>query len=313
MLSNLQYLRAFAAINVVYLHVLIGGNSYDRPSTMFPILGEWGANGVDIFFVISGFVMIYSQINNPKTIVNFYKSRLLRIVPIYWLITFTIIILFSIFPDIFRTFNTDFKKSISSLFFISQLVTNEFPIINVGWTLEWEMLFYLIFGISIYFRKLEKIVLFIFFLMIIIFLISKNLFFLEFFVGVIIGYIYFKFKINHFIALIILLIGVVSLSLSIDQSSQIVSYDRFIIWGLPSALIVFGAVNTKPLNNKIFLYLGNASYSIYLVQVLTIPAFYKAIDLLKINLNNDVLSIICLLSSVIFGCFFHTFVEKKLK
>ena len=82
MLSNLQYLRAFAAINVVYLHVLIGGNSYDRSSTMFPILGEWGANGVDIFFVISGFVMIYSQINNPKTIVNFYKSRLLRIVPI---------------------------------------------------------------------------------------------------------------------------------------------------------------------------------------------------------------------------------------
>ena len=113
MLSNLQYLRAFAAINVVYLHVLIGGNSYNRPSTMFPILGEWGANGVDIFFVISGFVMIYSQINNPKTIVNFYKSRLLRILPIYWLITFTIIILFSIFPDIFRTFNTDLKKSIS--------------------------------------------------------------------------------------------------------------------------------------------------------------------------------------------------------
>ena len=313
MLSNLQYLRAFAAINVVYLHVLIGGNSYDRPSTMFPILGEWGANGVDIFFVISGFVMIYSQINNPKTIVNFYKSRLLRIVPIYWLITFTIIILFTIFPDIFRTFETDFKKSISSFLFTSQLVTNEFPIINVGWTLEWEMLFYLIFGISIYFKKLERIVLFIFFSMIIIFLISKNLFFLEFFVGVIIGYIYFKFKINHFIALIILIIGVISLSLSIDQSSQIVSYDRFIIWGLPSALIVFGAVNTKPLNNKIFFYLGNASYSIYLVQVLTIPAFYKAIDLLKINLNNDVLSIICLLSSVIFGCFFHTFVEKKLK
>ena len=58
--------------------------------------------------------------------------------------------------------------------------------------------------------------------MIIIFLISKNLFFLEFFVGVIIGYIYFKFKINHFIALIILIIGIISLSLSIDQSSQIV-------------------------------------------------------------------------------------------
>ena len=163
MLSNLQYLRAFAAINVVYLHVLIGSNSYNKPSKMSFILGEWGANGVDIFFVISGFVMIYSQINNPKTILKFYKSRILRIVPIYWLITFTIILLFLFFPDIFRSFNTDVKKSISSFFFISQLMTKEFPVINVGWTLEWEMLFYLIFGISLYFQKLEKIVLFIFF------------------------------------------------------------------------------------------------------------------------------------------------------
>ena len=80
-----------------YLHVLIGGNSYNKPSKMSFILGEWGANGVDIFFVISGFVMIYSQINNPKTILKFYKSRLLRIVPIYWLITFTIILLFLFF------------------------------------------------------------------------------------------------------------------------------------------------------------------------------------------------------------------------
>ena len=118
--------------------------------------------------------------------------------------------------------------------------------------------------------------------MIVIFLISKNLFFLEFFMGVIIGYIYFKFKINHFVALLILFIGIISLSLSIDQSSHIINYDRFIIWGLPSALIVFGAVNTKPFYNKIFFYLGNASYSIYLVQVLTIPGFfYKAINLLK--------------------------------
>ena len=78
MLSNLQYLRAFAAINVVYLHVLIGGNSYNKSSKMYFILGEWGANGVDIFFVISGFVMIYSQINNPKTILKFYKSRFLN-------------------------------------------------------------------------------------------------------------------------------------------------------------------------------------------------------------------------------------------
>ena len=50
MINNLQLLRAFAAINVVYLHVLVGGESYGKPSIVFPYVGGWGANGVDIFF-----------------------------------------------------------------------------------------------------------------------------------------------------------------------------------------------------------------------------------------------------------------------
>ena len=49
MINNLQILRAFAAINVVYLHVLIGSQSYGKPTLVFPYVGEWGANGVDIF------------------------------------------------------------------------------------------------------------------------------------------------------------------------------------------------------------------------------------------------------------------------
>ena len=149
MINNLQLLRAFAAINVVYLHVLIGGESYGKPTVIFPYVGGWGANGVDIFFVISGFVMIYTHAINPKTILNFYKSRILRIVPVYWLITGFIILLYIIFPNIFRFLMIDIKSSVSSFLFISQLINNSNPIINLGWTLEWEMLFYLIFGIAI--------------------------------------------------------------------------------------------------------------------------------------------------------------------
>ena len=74
MIVNIQYLRAFAAINVVFLHVLIGAESYNRPAGILSFFGNWGANGVDIFFVISGFVMIYTQINNPNNIFIFYFS-----------------------------------------------------------------------------------------------------------------------------------------------------------------------------------------------------------------------------------------------
>ena len=119
MILNIQYLRAFAAINVVFLHVLIGADSYSRPTEYLSFFGNWGASGVDIFFVISGFVMIYTQINNPKNIFSFYKSRLKRILPIYWLITCFVIFLYLIFPEIFKQLKIDFNRAITNPIHIS--------------------------------------------------------------------------------------------------------------------------------------------------------------------------------------------------
>ena len=314
MINNLQLLRAFAAINVVYLHVLIGGESYGKPSIVFPYVGGWGANGVDIFFVISGFVMIYTHSINPKTIINFYKSRILRIVPVYWLITSFIILIYFLFPNIFRSLIIDIKSSISSFLFVSQLLNSSHPIINLGWTLEWEMLFYLIFGLALYFRTLNRIIISIFFMMILIVFVSEKLYFLEFFLGVISGYLYIKLKkINQNTGFIILVLGILALLMSVNPNSKLVDYDRVLIWGLPATLIVIGATYSKQVKNKFILYLGDASYSIYLLQMLTIPGFYKIITHLNINIDNTFLSIICLLSSITFGCLFYSYVEKKLK
>ena len=314
MINNLQLLRAFAAINVVYLHVLLGSESYGKPTIIFPLVGNWGASGVDIFFVISGFVMIYTQAINPKTIFKFYKSRIFRIVPVYWLITSFIIILYLLFPSLFRSLLIDVKSSISSFLFVSQLLNNSNPIINLGWTLEWEMLFYLIFGIALYFKTLSRIVIAIFFMMLLVFLVSHKFYFLEFFLGVITGYMYVKFKkVNHHFGHIFLIVGILALIMSINTNGKIINYDRFIIWGLPATLIVIGAIYSKQIQIKLFLYLGDASYSIYLLQMLTIPGFYKVITFLNIEINNTFLSIICLILSVSFGCLFYSCVEKKLK
>ena len=313
MISNLQFLRAFASINVVYFHTLIGSESYGKSTNIFQTLGGWGANGVDIFFVISGFVMIYSQIHNPKKIYEFYISRLIRIVPVYWLITIFLVTLYYLLPEIFKSFSLDLKKIISSLFFVSQIITGEFPVINVGWTLEWEILFYLIFGLSLYFKDIKKTIISIFFFMMLIFLFTEKLLFLEFFVGVLIGYVHNKIKLSYLNGLIILIIGIIFLFLSLSSYIVAIELDRFFIWGIPSAFIVMGAVYCKPIKNSFLFYLGNASYSIYLVQILTVPGFYKLINYFKIEINNDLLSILCLFSSVIFGCFFYSFVEKNLK
>jgi exopolysaccharide production protein ExoZ len=74
-------------------------------------------------------------------------------------------------------------------------------------------------------------------------------------------------------------------------------------------LRAFASINVVYFN----IFKGNASYSIYLVQILTVPGFYKFITYLNIETNDNMLSLLCLVFSVAFGCFTHSFIEKKLK
>ncbi|MCW1512823.1 acyltransferase family protein, partial [Acinetobacter baumannii] len=87
MINNIQALRAFAALNVVFYHIIGASISYDLPTSSFLFIKEWGQNGVDIFFVISGFIMVFIQEKNRKSSFEFIKNRVERIVPVYWLLT----------------------------------------------------------------------------------------------------------------------------------------------------------------------------------------------------------------------------------
>jgi exopolysaccharide production protein ExoZ len=313
MIKNIQYLRAFAALNVVYFHTLLASEMYDIQTIIFSKIGNWGASGVDIFFVISGFIMMHVQLNNPKKMLMFFLSRLNRIVPIYWLLSILILLVYLAFPEIFRNFTLNFKWVFSSFFFVSQLITGDFPIIAIGWTLEWEMLFYLTFGLSIYFKKIKTRVLFIFFLMVLIFLISKKLFIFEFFLGILVALIYNRFRISKQIGFLLLITGITLLFLSINPISSIKNYDRFFYWGIPSAILITGAVYSKQLENSFLMYLGNASYSIYLLQILTVPCFYKIVTYSHLKINSEFLTIICFVLTIICSCIFHSVIEKRLQ
>ena len=286
---------------------------YGMTTSIYSTIGKWGANGVDIFFVISGFIMMYTQINNPKKTFEFYFSRLNRIVPIYWLISLFIILLYLLIPEIFRNLTLDLKKIISSFFFIAQPLTGNKPIIVIGWTLEWEMLFYFIFGLSLYFKDILKRIFFIFLLMGLIFVLTQTLFIFEFFLGVLIAYIHNKVRLSHTAGLIIFVIGIILLLFSLNSYFNTMELDRFFIWGIPSAFIIMGAVYCRQLDNPLLFYIGNASYSIYLINVLTIPFFYKVVTYFNVNVNYEILTIICLFFTLAFGCFFYSFVEKHLK
>ena len=76
MISNIQILRAIAAILVVAFHTVLAAKSYNLPTEFFYKVDIWGAAGVDIFFIISGFIMVYIQINKKKKPLDFLKDRI---------------------------------------------------------------------------------------------------------------------------------------------------------------------------------------------------------------------------------------------
>lgn len=317
-IDNLQILRAFAAINVVMYHVIGTSIAYGFEPNQLNLLKGWGASGVDVFFVLSGFVMLHSQLQKKRSAWNFFKFRLIRIVPIYWFVTMVAVASYFLIPS--SGFNSDtpsIARILESLFFLSEAILGEYPILAVGWTLEWEMLFYLIFASSLIFSQWNKSYLFIFLFFIFIIITTSEFIIIEFLYGMLIAYTYNHFKIGHQQGLIVAIVGFVLLFGSIGSINQLHSehfynFYRVVNWGLPSFLIIFGLVYANQYKSPLLKYLGDASYSIYLIHVLFISVYYKVITYISIPLNNDFLALSCLIASIFCGAFLYSFIEKPL-
>ena len=311
MLLNLQLLRAFAAFNVVVYHIISAAASYGYETNLISYLEDWGANGVDIFFVISGFVMLFTQLDNKKTVKDFLILRAIRIIPIYWLLTFTIITIYIVAPSVFREMEVTTEWALASLGFMSNAIVGKSPIVYLGWTLEWEMLFYLVFGLSLWFRSWAVTLSVTSLALIGIAFAVSNFILLEFLAGLLIALLFKRNGFNSF-GKVSLVLGGLLLSLSISEEVRELVESRVILWGLPSIFIVYGAVAAPQINSKLGKLLGDASYSIYLIQMLSIPVFYKLLVVLGIELSNDFLALACLIATAIAGTVMYLFIEKPM-
>jgi exopolysaccharide production protein ExoZ len=138
-LVSIQALRAIAALLVFWGHAILTLNP--KEAAEFPRL--YGPFGVDLFFVISGFVMVYSSerlFGRPGAPIKFFARRLARIVPLYW--AATAILVWFVVPY------ASTKAVLGSLFFVPHLPV-EAPLLFVGWTLIFEMFFYVVFAIAL--------------------------------------------------------------------------------------------------------------------------------------------------------------------
>ncbi len=144
--DSIQALRAVSIIFVMLTHI--------------PALGI-GAFGVDIFFVISGFMMMYTTHANlregedrdmavKRIRRGFLFKRIVRIIPLYYAVTIFTFIMILIFPTMFVDTDPNPVYLIKSFLFIPYSIGNAaMPIVRVAWSLNYEILFYLIFYVSL--------------------------------------------------------------------------------------------------------------------------------------------------------------------
>ncbi len=312
MINNIQILRAFAAVNVILYHIIGASKLHAQDVEWLKNFQHWGASGVDIFFTISGFVMLHTQMMRKRSPGEFFRDRLVRIVPIYWLLTLFIALLFVVWPAIFKNTVATPSWVISSLLFTSSLFPGRPPLIAIGWTLEWEMFFYLAFAFGLLFKNLGAQLAFVATVLIATSIFAGNSILIEFLLGMLIAYIYAKVGATHTNGLACAAVGGFLLLLSLSPDVVNLNLDRVLLWGIPSFFIVYGLICCAQIKNRLLMYLGNASYSIYLAQALTIPAFFKFSKRLLNDWNGDLLAILCLILSVVCGCLIFTLIEKPI-
>ena len=147
-LISIQYLRAFAALSVLITHVL----QWPLNELNFTLL-KTGRLGVEVFFVISGFIMTMIAGDGAFRPERFLSRRALRIVPAYWAATFLVTALALAMPSQFRTTVPTIEGFIKSLLFIPSQDPKA-PLLLLGWTLDYEAFFYVVFA-SLFFLGSE--------------------------------------------------------------------------------------------------------------------------------------------------------------
>jgi len=311
-LGNIQSLRAFAAAGVILFHIVANARIHGVHINIFSPFGTFGNMGVDVFFVISGFVMAESQHRAPSSTTRFLARRLLRIVPLYWVLTLLYWALGSIAPQQYPNLHLDSDWPFASLFFLSGGLGFGSPILGQGWTLEFEMLFYLIFSMSLFLKRKSYQYSAIFFLTIfLVTMLGASSMIIEFSMGVIANLTFTRIRKHRNLGMGLVIVGVVIFFLIHNYFPG--HPNRVIRYGIPSYFLVSGLALVKQTKNKLMLKLGASSYSAYLFQFFVIPFLFKLVDLMSLrNIYGDLLVVLIAFLTIYSGHVIYRILEEPL-
>ncbi|WP_064707637.1 acyltransferase family protein [Rhizobium bangladeshense] len=329
MLVQLQYLRAVAALMVVYFHAILQLAKVNPAVDATAFL--YGETGVDIFFVLSGFVMWLTTSGRAMSPIDFARRRIRRIVPLYWLATLFSAVVALVAPSLLKSTVFDLSHLIASLFFLPWANAADpstiAPVVVPGWTLNYEMFFYFVFALLLPLSEARRIP--AMFAVFAVILIACRLLpqtagtrfygepiMLEFLAGVVLGWLYGqKVLLPKRWAWAALATGFAFL---LVNEALMPPESRFYAWGIPAVFIVYGAVSIDFSRLPVLgwlNYLGDCSYSIYITHAFTLAFLRVASDRLPIDiLQQPVLFVILsLVLSSIGGAIVHEITTPRRK
>lgn len=292
-LLQIQALRGFAALCVVLTHAFLGAGWISNLPTMsaHPFLGEFG---VDVFFVISGFIMVIttgSGFGHSGAQLAFLKKRIIRVVPLYWLLSGVLMGVIIFAPQLVALPAIDVLYWAKSLLFVPvahPLEDGIRPVLVVGWTLQYEMFFYVLFALSMFFSRRTGLSLLLFSLVgfvafgqffgpqgVILHFFSEPII-LEFAAGIVIGLLFTNnIKLPRATLWALPLLAAILLVFGWAASSQL-NIDRVWFFGIPAAMLVAGLTLPYGASNigigKTWRRIGDSSYALYLSHVFVIAA-----------------------------------------
>jgi len=318
MCVQLQYIRAIAALLVVYFHAILQLEKLNPDAWITDYL--FGKSGVDLFFVLSGFVMWITTSDKPQTVADFWWKRVRRVVPLYWAVTLAAAFVALIVPQILKSTQFDIPHILASLAFLPWINPSDpagemiAPLIVPGWTLNYEMYFYLLFGLCLLVPVRHRI-LAITALIGLIFLAANlaphstagrfygDTVIFEFIAGVILGRIY-KSGIA-FSAPAVFLALALGFAVLVFNDYRAFDLPRLITIGIPAAFIIFFATAIQIPDIKAWRWLrilGDASYSIYLTHIFTLAGSRMVYPWVIGTLHSDTLFVVVMMAmSILVG------------
>lgn len=304
---SLQILRAIAAWMVVFHHYMQLFYDFESSSLIGHFFSQYGAFGVDIFFALSGFVMYMSTASKSVTSGEFFVNRVFRIIPAYWFYTLSLIAFLFLFPKefSFTSYNTSSLLA-SFLFYPSENPSGigVFPLLTVGWSLNFEMMFYLILSISIFLSRNKALVICFITILILPPIFPKvapyseilgSKYMHEFLIGFIVAYIVsrgYLDKLSNRTEILTLLFLVVGILIQV-QSKKMACF--FI---LLSFISLESFINKENSIVKFMIKLGDYSYSTYLLHIFVLGVFLHFVGVNE-NFIIAAITLVCISISIL--------------